>query len=116
MGGELLSQDQLDDIAISIEAKVSSFKNLVFIRDTSIEAAINFENSFFDFIYLDAIHLYENVKEDISVWLPKLKHGGVFAGDDCNHKFPGVEKAVKEIFGKDVIINKKLSQWHAIIN
>ena len=54
----------------------------VMIRDLSENAAKQFEDEFFDFIYVDAGHEYENVIRDLEVWWPKLKHGGMMAGDD----------------------------------
>jgi len=41
-----------------------------------------FPEEFFDFIYLDARHNYEGIKEDLHAWYPKLKQGGLFAGHD----------------------------------
>lgn len=54
----------------------------------------------FDLIFLDAMHDYANVRDDIQRWWPKLKSGGVMAFHDFNHDaFPGVAQAVNEIFG-----------------
>ncbi len=47
-----------------------------------------------DFIYLDAAHDYENIKQDLNVWYPFLKEGGVFCGDDFFH--PPIARAVHE--------------------
>lgn len=52
------------------------------IQSYSVPGAQNFENDFFDWIYLDAMHDYENVKKDIDAWWPKLRQGGLFSGDD----------------------------------
>jgi hypothetical protein len=111
MGGKVRNQNELDSMALNIEQKTKKFQNLKFIRKSSLEASLDFEDSYFDFIYLDAIHLYKHVKEDIINWLPKLKNKGIFIGDDCNNMFPGVEKAAKEVLGSNVYFNKPLSQW-----
>lgn len=57
-----------------------------------------------DFIYIDANHDYEFVKDDITNALKKIKKGGLISGHDYNKESLGVIKAVNEIFGKPDII------------
>jgi FkbM family methyltransferase len=67
------------------------------IKQQSNEAYKNFDDNFFDFIYIDANHGYNYISEDINNWFPKLKVGGIFAGHDyCNKFCPGVVQAVDE--------------------
>lgn len=69
-----------------------------FIRMESCVASKIFKDNSLDFIYIDASHEYEDVKQDIIHWLPKLKGGGIIAGDDYgNPDFPGVHRAVFEL-------------------
>jgi len=49
-----------------------------------------------DFVYLDAGHDYDSVKRDIAAWWPKVKPGGIFAGNDYFSGCPGVIQAVNE--------------------
>jgi hypothetical protein len=51
-------------------------------RQTSLNAAKAFEPESLDFVYLDANHSYEAVRDDINAWWPKVKPGGMLAGDD----------------------------------
>ena len=71
------------------------------VRSTSEDAVAQFADESLDFVYLDAQHHYEAVKEDIDLWYPKLKRGGVLGGHDyLDGKLRtgqyGVKKAVDE--------------------
>lgn len=67
------------------------------LRMTSLEASALYPNNSLSFVLLDASHDYENVKKDILAWLPKIKNGGILAGDDYHSVWPGVVKAVHEV-------------------
>jgi hypothetical protein len=51
-----------------------------------------------DLVFIDALHDYEHVKQDIGLWWPKVRIGGILAGHDFNHRWPGCERAVAESF------------------
>lgn len=51
-----------------------------------------------DLIFIDALHDYEHVKQDIALWWPKVRVGGCMAMHDFNHKWPGVERAIADSF------------------
>lgn len=71
------------------------------VRMDSVTAASTFTDESLDFIFIDAAHDYDSVVRDIYAWWPKLKKGGVIAGDDYYEEFPdrcGVYYAVKRIF------------------
>lgn len=67
-------------------------------RMTSKQAVNGIEDGSRDLVFIDALHDYESVMEDISLWWPKVRKGGVLAGHDFNHKWPGVERAVADHF------------------
>lgn len=52
------------------------------IKKFSIEAVKDFADDSLDFVYIDGNHEYKFVKEDIEFWAPKVKRGGIIAGDD----------------------------------
>ena len=67
------------------------------LRGMSLDIVKMFSDGFFDFVYIDAAHDYESVKKDIIAWTLKVKKGGYICGHDYG-VFPGVKKAVDEIF------------------
>lgn len=58
---------------------------------------IHFDDEF-DLVFIDALHDYPSVRADIEAWWPLVRSGGVLAGHDYNHQWPGVERAVAESF------------------
>lgn len=70
-------------------------------RKPSSEAALEIEQGTLDFVYIDANHDYQHAAEDIRIWYPKLRSGGLLAGHDfCNETTSwytcGVQSAVEE--------------------
>ena len=51
-----------------------------------------------DVIFIDALHDYASVVQDISLWWPRVREGGFLCGHDFNHNWPGVMRAVAEHF------------------
>jgi hypothetical protein len=64
-----------------------------------------------DFVYIDGNHRYEYVKEDIEVYYPKIKLGGVIGGHDFKSGEPGVVKAVLENFSNK-LNNRGWDWWY----
>jgi len=68
------------------------------MKISSLEAAGKFADASLDFVFIDASHEYQDVLNDIAAWWPKVKPGGILAGDDFSSSWPGVVQAVKESF------------------
>lgn len=67
------------------------------LRATSAEAATFLASEPLDFVYLDADHSYEAINEDLRLWWPLVKNGGVLAGHDLNNDWAHtVGRAVRE--------------------
>lgn len=66
---------------------------------SSSRASRRFSNGSIDFVYIDACHTYKMAARDIRSWLPKVRPGGVIAGDDYHWQDGGVRQAVHELFG-----------------
>lgn len=96
------------------------------LRADSAAAAAAFEDESVDFLYIDASHRYEQVLRDLMAWYPKVRPGGLIAGDDwC---FPdrgelGVRNAVRDFFRPSLshlaiepgsAPNENWSQWSIV--
>jgi len=69
------------------------------ITAQSYRAAKIIPNDYFDFVFIDADHSYERVRDDIRIWRQKVKHGGFLCGHDWGDaRFPGVKAAVTQSF------------------
>jgi len=53
-------------------------------RDFTNKAHANFEDGSLDFVFIDADHSMEAVDEDIRLWEPKVKKGGLVSGHDID--------------------------------
>ena len=69
------------------------------VRAHSIDAAELYKPNSLDFVFIDASHDEESVKEDLLHWTPRVKKNGVIAGDDINNE--GVANAVKWFFNSE---------------
>lgn len=87
-------------------------------RMKSVDASKMYKDESLDFVFIDACHEYDCVRDDISSWLPKVKKGGVIAGHDyySGKEFPGVNKAVDEHFSSNTIELHQGGCWlHRVI-
>jgi len=49
----------------------------------SATATTIFSDGIADLVFIDADHRYKSVKQDIELWWPKVKEGGILCGHDC---------------------------------
>jgi predicted O-methyltransferase YrrM len=80
------------------------------MRMASLEAARHFENASCDLVMIDAAHDYDSVMADIAAWWPKVKPGGMLAGDD--YHWPDVARAVAASFGDRAEVIGKADRQH----
>ena len=93
-------QAEMDDAERTVRRRFVDDVRVVIHTLPSREGAKRVPDRSLDAILIDALHTYHACKEDILTWLPKLRPGGLMIGDDYSDWFPGVEIAVKEIFGE----------------
>lgn len=75
-------QGALDDQYAQFFVRMKDKPFVKICRDYSFEAVKQFEDNYFDLIYIDADHTYEGCYRDIIDWYPKVKKGGFLFGDD----------------------------------
>jgi hypothetical protein len=73
------------------------FNNITLHEKFSYDISDRFKDRYFDFTYIDGNHEYEEVKKDIELYLPKTRQ--IIGGHDYQAQWPGVVRAVNEIFG-----------------
>jgi predicted O-methyltransferase YrrM len=66
---------------------------------TSERAAQLVDPQSLDFVYIDANHKYEPVRQDILLWRARIRPGGFIGGHDFSRDFVGVMRAVVELLG-----------------
>ena len=70
------------------EAVASKFSDLIqdnrvqIHRKLSIDAAQDFEDDYFDWIYIDTDHSYETTRDELIKYAPKVKKDGLITGHD----------------------------------
>jgi hypothetical protein len=73
-------------------------------RSRSLDAAAAFDAESLDWVYIDADHSYEGVKNDLDAYFRTVKPGGFIAGDDYGQVGSwfedGVTRAVDEFAGR----------------
>jgi predicted O-methyltransferase YrrM len=89
---------KLADVRKLFYSRVIKYSNLLHLNLLSTEAAGLFQNASIDFLYIDGNHQYEAVKQDIELFLPKIRRGGLISGHDYT-LFEGVKTAVDEMLG-----------------
>ena len=85
------------DVKKEFQTNTRYFNNITLHQDFSYTIYNTFEDNYFDFIYIDGNHGYEDVKRDIELYLPKCKH--IIAGHDYTDNWPSVVSAVDSTVG-----------------
>lgn len=86
---------------VELNEKFSS--RFSFILESSLTSHAQFEDEYFDLVYIDTDpHKYEQLKEEIDLWIPKVKAGGILAFHDYAHPWhPDVKRCVDEYCEKN---------------
>lgn len=102
--------EHTDGLAITYNNLLRFSNRSEIVQGFSPQASAIFPDEYFDFIYIDANHTYQSVKQDLIAWWVKLKKGGLFCGDDYTHLINpgqgkyGVVEAVNEFIKENNLI------------
>jgi hypothetical protein len=91
------------DKMIKTATEILTKYNCHIVRKSSMDAVRDFSDGSLDFVYIDANHKYEFVKDDIREWSKKVRKGGIVSGHDyylTKSGNTGVIRAVDEYVKK----------------
>ncbi|HRZ15754.1 MAG TPA: class I SAM-dependent methyltransferase [Candidatus Omnitrophota bacterium] len=110
--------DSLDVIGEAQYLRAMHLINVVpFVRDhiqiwrmVSEHAVKSFADESVDFVYIDGDHSYHSTLQDIDIWFPKVKKGGIIGGHDF--AIPTVQAAVTAYSHvKNIKFTQVLEDW-----
>lgn len=82
------------------------------IRASSLEATISVPDDL-DFVYIDAEHTPKAIKQDLELWYPKLRVGGIMSGHDWANGFE-IEQTILDFAkaqGKPTVVLSPCQNW-----
>jgi predicted O-methyltransferase YrrM len=104
-----------EQVYVDFLKKIEKHKDrFVLHRKKSDDAFSFFEEKSIDFIFIDGLHTYEQVKKDCENFYPLLKDDGLFSGHDYN-TINDVKKAVNEFakgIGKRQLMLTDFDVWY----
>jgi hypothetical protein len=71
-----------DSLEKTAHDRLDKYPNYAFIKEFSVEASQEFEDSSIDFVFIDGNHSEPYVSQDITAWAPKVRPGGIVSGHD----------------------------------
>jgi hypothetical protein len=82
----------------SYEERRSKYDNVSLLQATS-DDAVKLVTLKADFVYIDGLHTYDQVKKDIENYLPLINKNGFIGGHDYHPVYQGVMDAIVETIG-----------------
>lgn len=102
---EHTTQEKIDEFYEEAIKRLAPYSAQI-IRATSEQAVKMFADEVLDFVYIDANHTAPFVWQDLSLWVPKVKAGGIVSGHDFVEykgeygRYNKVKEAVKRYVDK----------------
>lgn len=90
------------------KTRLALYKNVQFIRKTSMEAVKKVADKSLDFVYIDGLHDFDNAMMDVIHWTKKVKIGGIVSGHDYRKMYGGDVPAVVDAYTRA----HQISEWY----
>ena len=118
LGDEYLDSSNHEFHSTAYEDTMNSIKGFedraIMVRALSNQAVDLFEDGSLDYVYIDGNHAYDFVKEDLELWWPKLKSGGLMAGHD--YLLINWNRLTRGTDSKDIHVYADGDQWQVNLN
>jgi hypothetical protein len=93
------TQKEFDKQYAYFKGRVADKPFVKIVRDFTTKAARQFDDNFFDLVFIDADHTFEGCYLDLLTWYPKIKPGKFLTGHDYGHR-------IRRKFGVYDAVNK----------
>jgi hypothetical protein len=103
------NQDKLDRYFKTTKERLSAYR-VEIMREWSEDASKKFKDESLDFVYLDANHTLMGVLNDLVLWSPKVRKGGIVSGHDYHGYARGRGIRVVEAVNAWVVAND-ITPW-----
>ena len=90
---DLIHNSDFQPVERKFNDAVLKHKNVVKCKMYSQDIADMFADGYFDCLYVDGLHTYEQVKIDLTHFVSKVKPGGVIAGHDYEIEYTDKQRA-----------------------
>ena len=99
---QMVSMQDLPEAEAAFDKVLARFPSIIIkVRGYSADVVKDVPDKSLDVVYIDGNHEYKHVIEDVNIWTPKIKVGGVIAGHDyADNIYHDVKRAINEMFGK----------------
>jgi predicted O-methyltransferase YrrM len=89
------TQEKVDKRKESCKRRLRD-RDVEYLTMPSVEASTQIKDRSLDFVYIDGLHDFDSVIQDILAWVPKVRTGGIISGHDFFFSFSlGVVEAVQ---------------------
>jgi hypothetical protein len=99
---DLIHNNDFNKVEQLYNANTLNERNIVKCKMYSQDISNMFSDGFFDCLYVDGLHTYEQVKIDLLCYKSKVKEGGLICGHDYDIEYTDKQRAeIRDFEGND---------------